>query len=95
MTIRLKVTQERFNEIVDLADSFNLFAVSVSRAYEYICQFVVREDGEYATVEEAQGMFRAGRIKRAAIAEYWTEFVVKVNEAFVNPPSAEPCDKPS
>ena len=95
MTINIKVTQDKFNEVIDLDDSFNLHAVRINRAYEYICEFVVDENGEYVGAEKAREMFRAGRIKRNEIGEYWLDFVKKVNEAFVNPTSGASLDEPS
>lgn len=93
--IKIKVTLDRFDEVIDLADSFDLFKVTTSRAFEYLCQFVVNVKGEYVGFEAARDLFKTHRIKRGEIGAYWVEFVKKVNEAFVNPTSGETSEEQS
>lgn len=85
MPVQIKVTIERFNEIIDLDDSFRLYELSVSRAYEYLVEFVVDDKGEYVGAEKARQIFKQERIKRSELGPYWREFCNKVTDAFVNP----------
>lgn len=84
---KIKVTLERYEEIIDLYDSLHLFEVSIGRAFEYLCMFIVDENGEYVGAEAGEKYFRENRIKRAQIGELWADFAKKVNEAFVPPPN--------
>jgi hypothetical protein len=87
MDIKILVTVVRFDEVIDLADSFNLGEVNTKRAFEYLCEFVVDENGEYIGADKARELFKIKRVKRGEIGAYWGEFVNKVVEAFVSPPS--------
>ena len=88
MNVRILVTIERYDEVIDLDDSFDLSGVSVTRAYEYLCNFVVDADGNYVGLDAGKAAFKAARVKRAEIGVYWLDFVKKTGEAFVPPPSA-------
>ena len=85
--IRLLVTQARFGEIVDLDDACNLADVNITRAYEYICDFVVDENENYIGKDAARKLFKNERIKQNEISKYWVDFIRKVNDAYVPPPS--------
>lgn len=93
--IKLKVTQERYNETIDLVDSFDLAKVSISRAFEYLLAFVVDDNGEYVDTVTAKKMFSDARVKRAEIGDYWLDFIKKVNESFVPPPNAATSEEQS
>jgi hypothetical protein len=93
--INVEVTISRFDEIIDLDDSFHLGDMSMTRAYEYLCEFVVDETGAYIGAEKAKALFKQHRIKRKEIGQYWLDFVQKVNVAFINPPSAATSEEPS
>jgi hypothetical protein len=92
--IKIKVTIERFDEVIDLDDSFHLGEMNYTKAYEYLCQFVVNDAGEYVTPEEARSMFKQARIKRAEIGAYWLNFVQKVNEAYIPKVSGSESSEP-
>ena len=93
--IKIKVTLDRFDAVIDLADSFDLFKVTTSRAFEYLCEFVVDEAGEYVGQDAAKNLFKTHRVKRGEIGAYWVEFVKKVNAAFVNPTNGETSEEQS
>ena len=84
---KIKVTIERYDEVIDLYDSFNLLEVTTKRAYEYLCLFVVDENDKYVGAELGAKYFKDNRIKRGEIGALWFDFVKKTGEAFVPPPN--------
>jgi hypothetical protein len=93
--IKIKVTIERFDAVIDLDDSFHLGEINTARAYEYLCDFVVDDTGAYIGVEKAKALFKQHRIKRAEIGAYWLNFVQKVNEAYIPKVSGSESSEPS
>lgn len=81
--VKLKVTTERYEEVIDLVDSFDLSQIRITRAFEYLCNFVVDENGEYVGQEKGKQMFADARVKRGEIGVIWLDFIKQVNEAFV------------
>lgn len=92
--INIKVTVERYDEVIDLDDSFDLLAIKLNRAYEYLCDFVVDEKGNYIGRDKARELFRKKRVKRKEVGKYWIDFVTKVNDAFVNPTNGADSEEP-
>lgn len=87
MDIKILVTVSRFDEVIDLVDSFDLGSVNTKRAFDYFCEFVVDEDDNYIGAEKARELFKKNRVKRSEIGTMWLDFIKKVNEAFISPTS--------
>lgn len=85
MSIKISVTVERFEEIVSIDDSMHFLELGIKEAYDYIVQFVVNEDGEYITPDEARKEFK--KIPRKELNKYIADFIKAVGNAFVNPTS--------
>ena len=73
MTITLKVTRERYEEIVSIDDDMHFFEMTNSQAYDYMTQFCINESGEYLTKEEARKAFK--KIPRKELGEYISRYV--------------------
>ena len=93
--VKIKVTVERFNEVIDLADAFDLGKVSVPRAFEYLCMFAVDDAGNYIGLEAGKVAFSKARVKLNEVSKYWSEFIQKVNDAFVPKASGSELDEPT
>lgn len=83
--IKLVVTQEKFDENFSIDDWLNFSELTNKELYEKMIMFVVNENEEPVTVEEARAMFK--KVKKADWTEYVTAFMKAVSEAFVNPTS--------
>jgi hypothetical protein len=81
--IKIVVTRERFEEVVSIEDSMNFLQVSNKEAYEYICNFVVDESGNYLSVEDARKKFK--KIPRKELQPYIRKFIQAVNDSYVSP----------
>ena len=93
--IKILVTQARYDECIDLVDSFELHNVNVTRAYEYLLLFVVDDDGNYIGAEAAKELFKRERVKRSEIGAYWGDFVSKVIDAYVPKVNGATSEEPS
>ncbi len=83
--IKLVVTQEKFDENFSIDDWLNFSELTNKELYEKMITFVVNENEEPVTVEEARRMFK--KVKKAEWIEYVAAFMKAVSEAFVNPTS--------
>jgi len=83
--IKLLVTQEKFDELFSIDDWFHFGEMSNSELYEVMLKFVVDENEQPVSVEDARKMFK--RVKKSEWLDYVTAFMKAINEAFVNPTS--------
>lgn len=83
MTIKIKVTQERFEEIISIDDMLHLGELTRKEMYDYMVQFVVNENGAYVPIEEARKLFK--KIPAKELSNTITQFLKAVSEAFVDP----------
>lgn len=81
--IKLLVTQEKFDEVFSIDDWFNFDSMPQNEVYNKMLLFVVNENDEYVTVDEARAKFK--EVKKSEWLEYVTEFIKAVKNAFVNP----------
>lgn len=86
MAIQIKVTQERFEEIVSIDDEMHFAEMSKKEVYDYMVQFVLNGDNSYLPVEEARKLFK--KIPAKELNSHITQFFKAVSEAFVSPQSA-------
>ena len=93
MPITLKVTRERYEEVVSIDDDMHFFEMTNKQAYDYMLKFCVKENGEYMTVDEARKEFK--RIPRKESGAHVSAFIKAIGEAFVNPPSGADSEEPS
>lgn len=92
-TIKLLVTQERFEEVVSIEDAMNLGEMTRKEVYDYMVQFVTSESGKYLPAEEARKLFKT--IPAKELSGYISKFFKAVSDAFVNPPSGAVSDEQS
>ena len=83
--IKIRVSLERFEEIVSIDDSMNFLELSNKEAYDYMVQFVVDDQGAYLSTSDARKLFK--KIPRKELGDYIVSFIKAVGDAFVNPPS--------
>jgi hypothetical protein len=85
MDVKLKVTQEGFDEHFSIDDWFNFNDLSHVEIYEKMLNFVVDDEGNPIDIEQAKKLFK--KIKKKEWPEYVTAFMKAITEAFVNPTS--------
>lgn len=96
MTIKLKVTRERFEEVVSVDDEMYFSELTKKELYEYMLQFVwgtyKEKSGEtetehegYLPTVEARKLFKKVLVKD--LDGYIIDFYKAINNAFVNPPN--------
>jgi hypothetical protein len=83
--VKILVTQEKFDEIFSIDDWINIKSLSHFDLYNKIVCFVVDENGQYVTVEQAREMFR--QVPKKEWGGIVADFVKAVGDAFVNPTS--------
>lgn len=93
MTIKIKVTRERFEELVSIDDAMNFLDLTNKEAYDYMVQFVVNDEGEYLPEADARKLFK--RIPRKEFNGHVGQFIKAIGEAYVSPPSGADSDKQS
>ena len=93
MPITLKVTRERYEEVVSIDDDMHFFEMTNKQAYDYMLKFCVNGNGEYMTVDEARKEFK--KIPRKEFGTHVSAFIKAIGEAFVNPPSGADSEEPS
>ena len=83
MTVQLKVTPERFDEIFSVEEWFSMGELSNIQLYEKMLGFVVDDKGEYLSEAEARLAFKE------VLKKDWNAYVIKfleaINSAFVDP----------
>lgn len=83
--IKLLVTQKKFDENFSIDDWFHFGEMSNSELYSIMLKFVVDENEQPVSVEDARKMFKG--VKKSEWLGYVTAFMKAINEAFVNPTS--------
>jgi hypothetical protein len=84
--IRIKVTRERYEEVISIDDDMNFLELTNIEAYNYMTQFCLNgDDNSYLSQQDARKLFK--QIPRKEFTKYVTEFIKSVGDAFVNPPS--------
>jgi hypothetical protein len=83
--IKLKVTQESFDEFFSIEEWINLWQISNTDMYEKMICFVADDEGNIIPKEEARKKFK--KIPKKQWPEYITAFMKAISEAFVNPTS--------
>lgn len=81
--IKFVVTQDKFDEFVSIDDWLNFTNLPSNKVYNYMLEFVVGENDEPLSKEDARKLFET--IKKKEWFEYFAAFVKKINEAFINP----------
>lgn len=90
MTIKIKVTQERFEEVVSIDDEMHFGEMTRKEVYDYMVQFVTNGNDAYLPVEEARKLFK--KVPSKELSNYITQFFKAVSDAFVNPPNGATSD---
>ena len=81
--IILKVTPESFDEHFSIDDWLNLGDMSNKDVYDKMLHFVVDENGEAVTIEDARKLFK--KIPKKEWSEYTAKFYQAITDAFVSP----------
>ena len=85
MGIKLIVTAEKFDQAFSIDEWFNFGELTQAEIYNKMLQFVVDENDQPVTVEQARAMFKG--VPKAEWGEYITSFITAVKDAYVNPTS--------
>lgn len=93
MTIQIKVTKERFEEVISIDDSMYILEMTNKEAYDYMCQFIVNGDNTYLSQMEARKLFK--KIPRKELEDYIHKFMKAIGDAFVNPTNGVVSDEAS
>jgi len=83
--VKIKVTQEKFDEYFSIDEWFNFSKLSNAEMYEKMLLFVVDDNGEPVTVEDARKLFK--KVPKKEWADYVANFFTAVKDAFVSPTS--------
>jgi len=83
--IKIKVTADRFGEIVSIEDSMNFLELTNKEAYEYLLDFVVDQNDQPIGKPAARKLFKV--VPRNKLDDYIAQFIKAIGEAFVNPTS--------
>lgn len=81
--IKLKVIAERFDTIFSIEEWIGFARLTNTQIYEKMLQFVVNEEGEYLTTEQARALF--SRLPKKEWGECLLAFTRAVRDAFVSP----------
>lgn len=90
--ILIKVTRERYEEVVSVDDDMHLFELSDRAAYDYMVQFVIGDDGQYVSPEAARALFK--QVPRKELGKYITAFVLAIRDAYVPKANGAGSDEP-
>lgn len=83
MTIKLLVTREKFDSVFSVDDWMNFYELTQKELYNLMLQFVVNEQEEYVSVEDARKLFKT--VKKEEWGDYVSQFHSAITNAFVNP----------
>lgn len=83
MDLKFKVTMEKINQHLSTDDFFHYYEMTKKEMYEFMTNFLVDENGEYLTVEQARKVFK--KIPLGEWPEYVAQFRKAVGDAFVSP----------
>jgi hypothetical protein len=82
-TVKLKVTQVKFDEHFSIDDWMNFGAITNTEMYSKMILFVVDDEGAEVSPEQARKMFKA--IPKREWPDYVSQFMAAVRDAFVSP----------
>ena len=85
LTIKVKVTQEKFDEHFGIDEWFYYWELTNSEMYEKMLHFVVDEEGNEVSHEQARKLFK--KIPKKEWQKYLDTFYTLVCDAFVSPTS--------
>ncbi len=91
--VKLLVTAEKFDEVFSIDDWFNIDKMPQNTLYNKMLQFVVDENDQPVTEDQAREMFRG--VPRKEWMTYVSDFLSAVSNAFVNPTSGGSSPTPS
>ena len=83
MDIKLKVSREKFDEQFSVDEWFNFSELTNEQIYNHMIHFVVDNDGNYLSTDEARKLFKT--VKKKEWQDYVTTFYKAVGDAFVSP----------
>ena len=83
--VKLLVTAEKFDEVFSIDDWFNMDKLPQNELYAKMLEFVVDENDQPVTKEQAREMFKG--VPRKEWMAYIADFISAVSNAFVNPTS--------
>lgn len=81
--IKLKVTQERFDEFFSIEDWLNFGDMTDKEVYNIMINFVVDDKGEQISPENARKLFK--KVKKTEWSQYINDFINAINDTFVSP----------
>ncbi len=81
--IKLMVTREQFNKVMDIDTGFYLLDCTDKEVYDKMLEFVVDDEGKYVGRDRARKLFK--NVPRGELGSYIREFVKGIGDAFVNP----------
>lgn len=85
MTIKIVVTQEKYNQIFSIDEVFFPSEITTRELYAKMLKCVVGDDGQYLTEEQAREKFK--EIPAAELGDYIRAFYRAVGDGLVNPTS--------
>lgn len=83
MTIKIVVSQEKYNRVFSIDEIFFPGEISVKELYSKMLKCVVGDDGQYLTEEQAREKFK--EIPAAELGTYIRAFYKAIGEGLVNP----------
>ena len=83
--VKLLVTAEKFDEVFSIDDWFNIDKIPQNVLYGKMLEFVVDENDQPVTTDQAREMFKG--VPRKEWMSYVSDFMSAVSNAFVNPTS--------
>ena len=85
MGVKILVTAEKFDEAFSIDDWFNFGSLTQKEIYDKMLLFVVDDNEQPVTVEQAREMFKT--VPKREWSEHVGAFITAVRDAFVNPTS--------
>ena len=83
LTVKIKVTRERFDEQFSIDDWLNFTELTPVELYRIMLKFVVDDQGQPLPLDEARRCFKS--ISKKDWGQYVDAFYKAINDAFVNP----------
>lgn len=83
MDIKLKIRLDKFEEIFSIEDFFHFGSMKQNELYEKMLNFVVDENDNEVTVEDARKLFK--KVSKKQWPEYIAQFRKAVEDAYISP----------
>lgn len=83
MEIKLKVTQEKYDELFSLEDWLNFGSMTNIEMYNMMLNFVVDDEGNAVPPEEARLLFK--KVSKKQWPDYIAKFTSAIRDAYVSP----------